>query len=66
MSDSTIITVRITRRLAEQLVGPWYLIKKPDSDAIRLTMRQALAEAEEQRIATLSSAELYEHLVNPE
>lgn len=42
MSD--IVTIRLDRELAAKMIGPWYLIKKRESDIIRAAFNNAMKE----------------------
>ena len=36
------VHVTLTRELATKMTGPWYLVKKPEGDAVRASIRHAL------------------------
>jgi hypothetical protein len=38
----TTVTITLDQTLAEKMVGPWYLLKKAESDQVREACRKAL------------------------
>jgi hypothetical protein len=41
--DNTIITVILRSELARKLTGPWYLMKKNETDEVRAAMQHAIS-----------------------
>lgn len=47
LSDAEVeVRVSIPASIARRMIGPWYLVKKPESDIVRAAFRQALADTE--------------------
>lgn len=43
IDDSTLVTVVMPVGLVRQMIGPWYLVKKDESEQVRAAMRHSIS-----------------------